>query len=60
MFNKICTFIPFPAEPGYILLQISVRMKKIHPKIKALEWSQYFSHYKSMGIFSNAQGQLTP
>ena len=26
----------------------------------ALEWSQYFSHYKSMGIFSDAQGQLTP
>ena len=30
--------------------------KKIHPKIKALEWSQHFSHYKSMGIISNAQG----
>ena len=25
----------------------------------ALEWSQYFSHYKSMGIFPDAQGQLT-
>ena len=24
-----------------------------------LERSQYFSHYKSMGIFPNAQGQLT-
>ena len=29
-------------------------------KMKALEWSQHFSHYKSMGIFSNPQGQLTP
>ena len=28
-------------------------------KMKALEWSQHFSHYKSMGIFSGAQGQLT-
>ena len=28
-------------------------------KMKALEWSQYFSHYKSMGIFQDAQGQLT-
>ena len=28
--------------------------------MKALEWSQLFSHYKSMGIFPNAQGQLTP
>ena len=29
-------------------------------KMKELEWSQDFSHYKSMGIFQNAQGQLTP
>ena len=35
-------------------------MKKIHPNMKALEWSQHFSHYKSMGIFSNPLGQLTP
>ena len=27
--------------------------------MKALEWSQQFSHYKSMGIFPDAQGQLT-
>ena len=38
---------------------LSARMKKIHPKMKVLEWSQHFSHYKSMGIFPNAQGQLT-
>ena len=36
------------------------RMKLIHTKMKELEWSQDFSHYKSMGIFQNAQGQLTP
>ena len=35
------------------------RMKKIHLKLKALEWSQHFSHYKSIGIFPNAQKQLT-
>ena len=35
------------------------RTKDIHWKMKALEWSQLFSHYKSMGIFPNAQGQLT-
>ena len=29
-------------------------------KMKELEWSQDFSHYKSMGIFQDAQGQLTP
>ena len=27
--------------------------------MKALEWSQHFSLNKSMGIFPNAQGQLT-
>ena len=27
--------------------------------MKVLEWSQHFSHYRSMGIFPDAQGQLT-
>ena len=40
------------------LVLLPARMK-MHPKMKALEWSQYFSHYKSMGIFPDAQGQLT-
>ena len=31
-----------------------------HKKMKALEWSQQFSHYKFMVIFQDAQGQLTP
>ena len=35
------------------------RMKKIRLKMKVLECSQDFSHYKSMGIFPDAQGQLT-
>ena len=34
-------------------------MKKIKLKMKALECSQDFSHYKSIGIFPDAQGQLT-
>ena len=41
------------------LVLLSARMKKIHPKMKVLEWSLHFSHYKSMGIFPDAQGQLT-
>ena len=40
------------------LVLLSARMKKINPKMKVLEWSQHFSHYKSMGIFPDAQGQL--
>ena len=49
------------SNPSMILwlALLSARMKKIHPKMKVLEWSQHFSHYKSMGIFPDAQGQLT-
>ena len=32
------------------LVLLSARMKKIHPKMKVLEWSQHFSHCKSMEI----------
>ena len=39
---------------------LPARMKKIQFKMKVLECSQDFSHYKSMGIFPDAQGQLTP
>ena len=38
---------------------LPARMKKIQLKMKALECSQDFSDYKSMGIFPDAQGQLT-
>ena len=40
------------------LVLLYARMKKIHPKMKVLEWSQHFSHFKSMGIFPDTQGQL--
>ena len=33
-------------------------MKMIQAKMKALEWSQHFSLFKSMNIFPGAQGQL--
>ena len=39
---------------------LPARMKMMRSKMKWLEWSQHFSHYKSMGIFQNAQGQLRP
>ena len=39
---------------------LPTRMKMIHTKMKELQWSQHFSHFKSMGIFQDAQGQLTP
>ena len=38
---------------------LPTRTKKIQLKMKALECSQDFSHYKPMGIFPDAQGQLS-
>ena len=50
--------------PKFELIQafmgVLVTCKKIQSKMKALECHQDFPHYKSMGFFSNAQGQLTP
>ena len=39
---------------------LPARMNMIESKMKELECLQDFSHYKSMGIFPDAQGQLTP
>ena len=41
------------------LLPARTMMRMIESKMKELECSQDFSHYKSMGIFPDAQGQLT-
>ena len=35
-------------------------MRMIESKMKELECSQDYSNYKSMGIFPDPQGQLTP
>ena len=42
------------------LPSLPARMRLIKSKMKELECSQDFPHYKSMGIFPDAQGQLTP
>ena len=42
------------------MTSLPARMRMIKSKMKELECSQDFSHYKSMGIFLDAQGQLTP
>ena len=39
---------------------LPARIRMIKSKMKELECSQDFSHYKSMGIFQDAQGQQTP
>ena len=40
------------------LVLLHARKKKIHPKLKVLEWSQHIYHHKSMGIFPDAKGQI--
>ena len=42
------------------MFSLPARMRLIKEKMKELECSQDFSHYKSMGIFPDAQGHLTP
>ena len=47
-FKHLCMFL-LPAS-----------MKRIESKTVEKTWRHRFHHYKSMGIFSDAQGQLTP
>ena len=39
---------------------LPARLRMINSKMKELECSQDFFHYKSMGIFQDALAQLTP
>ena len=41
-----------------MVVLVTSKNETIHSKMNALEWSQHFSDYKSMGIFPDAQGQL--
>ena len=41
------------------MFSLPARMRMINSKMKELECSQDFFHYKSMGFFQDAQGQLT-
>ena len=42
------------------MASLPARIMMIDSEMKELEYSQDFSHYKSIGIFPDAQGQLTP
>ena len=49
----------FKAIQAFMVDLVTCKNEEDPLEMKALEWSQRFSHYKSMGIFPNAQGQLT-
>ena len=50
----------FELIQAFMHVLVPARMRMIDSKMKELECTQDFSHYKSMGIFPDAQGQLTP
>ena len=56
---KICDGIltKFKLIQALIVVLIVCNNEEDPFKLKALEWLQYFSHYKCKGIFPNAQGQ---
>ena len=58
--NSVANLPKFELIQAFMHDSLPARMKKIQFKMKVLECSQDFSHNKSMGIFPDAQGQLTP
>ena len=49
----------FELIQAFIVVLVPARMKKIQSKMNELVLTRFY-HYKSMGILSDAQGQLTP
>ena len=50
----------FKLVQAFIVVLVVCKMKEENLKMKAQECSQHFSYYKTMGIFPDAEGQLTP
>ena len=53
-------WLKFELIQAFMHVPLPARMRMIKSKMKELECSQDLTHYKSMGIFPDAQGQLTP
>ena len=58
--NSVANLPKFELIQALCMSSLPARMRMIDSKMKELECSQDFSNYKSMGIFPDAQGQLTP
>ena len=50
----------FKLIQALIMSLLPASMKWIQSRTAEKKWQHRFSHFKSMGIFSDAQGQLTP
>ena len=57
--NSVANLLKFELIQAFMHVLDSCKNEEDPIKKKALECSQDFSHYKSMGIFPDAQGQLT-
>ena len=49
----------FKIIQAFMFCLVTCKTEEDPLKFKSLEWSHHFSYYKSMGIFSDSQGQLT-
>ena len=58
--NSVANLPKFELIQAVTHVLVTRKNKEDQIKMKALECSQDSSHYKSMGIFRFAQGQLTP
>ena len=58
--NSVANLPKFELIKAFMHVLDTCKNEEVQLKMKALECSQDFSHYKSMGIFPDAQGQLIP
>ena len=58
--NSVANLPKFELIQAFMHVLDTCKNEEIQLRMKALDCSQDFSHYKSMGIFPEAQGQLTP
>ena len=58
--NSVANLQKFELIQAFMHVLITCKNEDDPIKNEGARVSQDFSHYKSMGIFSDAQGQLTP
>ena len=58
--NSVANLPKFELIQAFMHVFVTCKNEEDPIKMKTLDCSQDFSHYKSMGMFSDAQGQLTP
>ena len=58
--NSVANLPKFELIQAFMHVLVTCKNEDDRIKNKELDCSQDFSHYKSIGIFPDAQGQLTP